>query len=353
MAVQPLPAVEWSGDSGGCLRMVDQTRLPAELHIMEIVAAAAIREAIVHLRVRGAPAIGAAAGFGLHLGVRNAEDEDEEEFLNRVDRVAADLDSARPTAVNLSYALRRVRTAAASARGLGVAAIKERIFREALAIDRENTETCRAMGKVGAEVIGPREGVLTHCNTGGLAAAWFGTALGVIIEAHLQGKEVAVFVDETRPLLQGARLTTWELMRAGVPNTLICDNAAAKVMAEGRVQRVLVGADRIAANGDAANKIGTYAVAVLAERHSIPFHVVAPTSTFDLGTSEGRDIPIEERAPEEVTEGFGKRVAPEGVRVYSPAFDVTPARLITSIITEKGVIAPVTAENVRAVVAPS
>ena len=207
---------------------------------------------------------------------------------------------------------------------------------------------CRAIGEVGAALIGKGQGVLTHCNAGGLATADYGTALAVLFTAHDQGRRFHVFADETRPLLQGARLTTWELLQHGVPATLICDGMAAQVMKEGRVQLVIVGADRIAANGDTANKIGTYGVALLARAHGIPFYVAAPSSTFDLALATGAAIPIEQRDPREVTHGFGRQTAPDGVAVYNPAFDVTPARLITGIVTEKGVIRPVTAESVRA-----
>jgi methylthioribose-1-phosphate isomerase len=230
------------------------------------------------------------------------------------------------------------------------AAIAEHLLAEARAIHEEDRQMCRAIGRHGAALLGSNQGVLTHCNAGGLATADYGTALAVIFAAHESGKLIHVYVDETRPLLQGARLTAWELMQHGVPATLICDSMAAQVMREGRVQAVVTGADRIAANGDSANKIGTYGVAVLAAAHGIPFYIAAPTSTFDLTLASGDLIPIEQRAAEEITAGFGRRTAPEGIAVYNPAFDVTPSRLIRAIICERGVIEPVTTERIREVV---
>jgi methylthioribose-1-phosphate isomerase len=227
----------------------------------------------------------------------------------------------------------------------------ERLWREALTIEMEDRRMCRAIGEVGAALIGKGQGVLTHCNAGGLATADYGTALAVLFTAAEQGKAIHVFADETRPLLQGARLTAWELQQRDIDVTLICDNMAAQVMKEGRVQLVIVGADRIAANGDTANKIGTYGVALLAKAHGIPFYVAAPSSTFDLKMASGEQIPIEQRDPREVTHGFGKATAPEGVKVYNPAFDVTPASLIAGIITEKGLIRPVNEQTVRAMLA--
>jgi methylthioribose-1-phosphate isomerase len=232
-------------------------------------------------------------------------------------------------------------------------ALLERLLAEARAITDEDRAMCRAIGRHGAALLAPGDGVLTHCNAGGLATSDYGTALAVIFSAHEQGKSVHVFADETRPLLQGARLTAWELRQENVPVTLICDNMAAQVMKEGRVQLVVVGADRIAANGDAANKIGTYGVALLARAHGIPFYVAAPSSTFDLSLADGSGIPIEERDPLEITHGFGRRTAPEGVAVYNPAFDVTPADLITGIITERGVVQPVDAETIRSLIGDS
>jgi methylthioribose-1-phosphate isomerase len=262
------------------------------------------------------------------------------------------LRTSRPTAVNLFWALDRMDATAASAgvnSGSGPALL-DRLLTEAHAIADEDRAMCRAIGRHGAELVVSGEGILTHCNAGGLATSDYGTALAVIFSAHEQGKHIRVYADETRPLLQGARLTAWELQRRGVPVTLICDNMAAQVMKEGKVQKVVVGADRIAANGDTANKIGTYGVALLARAHGIPFYVAAPSSTFDLTIPDGAAIPIEQRESHEVTHGFGRQTAPSGVDVYNPAFDVTPAELIAGIITEKGVIRPVNQETIREVI---
>jgi methylthioribose-1-phosphate isomerase len=261
------------------------------------------------------------------------------------------LRTSRPTAVNLFWALDRIERAL-GAEGTAQQVL-DRVLAEAHAIAAEDRAMCRAIGRFGASLIAPGQGVLTHCNAGGLATADYGTALAVIFAAHEQGKAIEVFADETRPLLQGARLTAWELIRRGVPVTLICDNMAAQVMKEGRVQLVVVGADRIAANGDTANKIGTYSVAVLAHAHGIPFYVAAPSSTFDLTVADGTAIPIEQRDPREVTHGLGRQTAPDGVAVYNPAFDVTPASLIAGIITERGIIQPVNARSIEALLGPA
>jgi methylthioribose-1-phosphate isomerase len=275
-----------------------------------------------------------------------------EPFHERLAQATRLLAASRPTAVNLFFALDRMRARSESMRNAGAdpQVITAALLVEAIAIHDEDRAMCRAIGQHGAALLPDRGGVLTHCNAGALATSEFGTALGVITAAYAAGKKLEVFVDETRPLLQGARLTAWELTRAGIPATLICDNMAAQVMAEGRVQAVVVGADRIAANGDTANKIGTYGVAVLAHAHGIPFHVAAPVTTFDLKLADGAGIPIEQRHADEVTHHGGQRFAPPGVAVYNPAFDVTPARYIASIITDRGVIRPVNEERVRAVV---
>ncbi|MCA9055919.1 MAG: S-methyl-5-thioribose-1-phosphate isomerase, partial [Planctomycetaceae bacterium] len=254
------------------------------------------------------------------------------------------------TAVNLFWALDRMQKLGETvATQMSSEDAHDRLLAEAAAIEHEDQEMCAAIGRYGAELIPAGAGVLTHCNAGGLATAGDGTALAVIFAAAAQGKQIHAYADETRPLLQGARLTTWELQRRNVPVTLICDSAAATVMREGRVQAVVTGADRIAANGDAANKIGTYSVALLARAHNIPFYIAAPSSTFDFAIAEGTAIPIEERSAEEVTHGFGRITAPEGIDVYNPAFDVTPAELITAIVTERGVIRPVARDNIQAV----
>jgi methylthioribose-1-phosphate isomerase len=343
--------VGWVGDAlRGHVRLIDQTRLPTEFVEIDCHDVPTVWEAIKRLRVRGAPAIGVAAAYGAVIGAR-AQGVDSPEVVRRsLAEAAASLRTSRPTAVNLFWALDRMEEAAAGAKTEAVSGLLDRLLAEAHAIADEDRAMCRAIGKHGAELLAPGEGVLTHCNAGGLATADYGTALAVIFSAQEQGKHVHVFADETRPLLQGARLTTWELQRRGVAVTLICDNMAAQVMKEGKVQKVVVGADRIAANGDTANKIGTYGVALLARAHGIPFYVAAPSSTFDLAIADGTEIPIEERDPHEVTHGFGRQTAPSGVDVYNPAFDVTPAELIAGIITEKGVIRPVNQETIREVI---
>jgi methylthioribose-1-phosphate isomerase len=261
------------------------------------------------------------------------------------------LATSRPTAVNLFWALDRMRRIIDRNSNLASALeLSNQLLREARQIHDEDRRMCHAIGEYGASLFEPGSGILTHCNTGGLATSEFGTALAAILTAHYQGKEIEVYADETRPLLQGARLTMWELQQHGVPSTLICDSMAAQVMREGKIQYVIVGADRITARGDTANKIGTYGLAVLAKHHGIPFFVAAPSSTFDLSILDGADIPIEQRKPEEITLAFGKRTAPENVRVYNPAFDVTPAELISAIITEVGIIHPVDEQHVRGIV---
>ena len=324
--------LRWVGDERGHLVLIDQTRLPTELVEIECRTMEAVWEAIKQLRVRGAPAIGISAAYGVVIGLAQGKG---------VEDVTAYLASSRPTAVNLFWALERMKKAFFARKDL---------LAEARAIHEEDRAMCHAIGRYGADLLANRSGVLTHCNAGGLATAEYGTALSVFFTAQDQGKQLHVFVDETRPLLQGARLTAWELAQRGIKATLICDNMAAQVMCEGKVQAVVVGADRITANGDTANKIGTYSVAVLAHAHQIPFYVAAPTSTFDLSLDSGDQIPIEQRGSAEITHGFGKQTAPEGIEVYNPAFDVTPARLITAIITERGIIEPVSLETVKRVV---
>ena len=347
-----LATVGWSGDPAtGCVRLIDQTRLPTEFVRIDCRDVPAVWEAIKALRVRGAPAIGIAAAYGAVLGGQPAlaQGAGVDAVRRAVREATAHLRTSRPTAVNLFWALDRVDRVLDETPGDDPAALLGRLLDEAHAIAEEDRAMCRAIGRFGAELLAPGSGVLTHCNAGGLATADYGTALAVIFSAHEQGKGVSVYADETRPLLQGSRLTAWELQRRGVPVTLICDNMAAQVMKEKRVQAVVVGADRIAANGDTANKIGTYGVALLARAHGIPFYVAAPSSTFDLSLPDGSSIPIEQRDPREVTHGFGRATAPEGVGVYNPAFDVTPAELISGIVTERGVIRPVDTPTVRAV----
>jgi len=344
---ETVKACRWSGDHTGSLLLLDQTLLPLELKVLDCRTVETVWEAIKMLRVRGAPAIGIAAAYGVIVGSQTGHDGSPAGFLARVEAVCDDLATSRPTAVNLFWALDRMRRVARAQEGRPAADIAARLLAEARAIDTEDAEMCRAIGRHGAELVRDGDGLLTHCNAGGLATAEYGTALSVFFTAHDQGKRIRVFADETRPLLQGARLTTWELLQKGVDVTLICDNMAAQVMREGKVQAVVVGADRITANGDAANKIGTYGVAVLAHFHNSPFYVAAPVSTFDFTLSSGDQIPIEQRDSREITHGFGRQTAPDGVPVYNPAFDVTPARLIAGFITEKGVIRPPYLETLR------
>jgi len=349
MAVQHPATIDWVGDVHGHVVMIDQTLLPVELRQIECHDVPTVHEAIRSLRVRGAPAIGIAAAYGVVLGLQQPTSMDEAGFFRRLDEVVAHLASSRPTAVNLFWALERMRGHAQALRGQSsVEQIREALLAEARAIHQEDRQMCRAIGRHGAALLSDGQGVLTHCNAGGLATADYGTALAVFFAAHEAGKRLHVFADETRPLLQGARLTAWELQQRGIDVTLICDSMAAQVMREGRVQAVVTGADRIAANGDTANKIGTYGVAVLAAAHDIPFYVAAPSSTFDLTLPSGDGIPIEQRDPREITHGFGRETAPAGIQVYNPAFDVTPARLIRGIICERGVIQPVTSANIAA-----
>ena len=337
-----LETVGWVGDaSTGHLRLIDQTLLPGRFEHVDCRDVPTAWEAIKALRVRGAPAIGIAAGFASVLGGQSSIGRGIEPTRAAVRAATAHLRTSRPTAVNLFWALDRIDRVADAEPTSDPVAFLDRLLAEARAITDEDRATCRSIGRFGAPLIGPGQGVLTHCNAGGLATADYGTALAVIFAAHEGGTGLRVFADETRPLLQGARLTAWELVRRQIPVTLICDNMAAQVMKEGKVDLVIVGADRIAANGDAANKIGTYGVALLARAHGIPFYVAAPSSTFDLTIGDGSEIPIERRDPREITHGFGLATAPEGVDVYNPAFDVTPAHLIAGIITERGIIRPV------------
>ncbi len=338
--------VRWMGGAAdGWLRLIDQTRLPVDFLEIDCRDAPGVWEAIKMLRVRGAPAIGVAAAYGAVIGARSRGLSEAGAVREALHEAADYLAGSRPTAVNLFWALDRMRAVAQTDASNGLALL-EALLAEARAIEALDRATCRAIGRHGAPLIEPGDGVLTHCNAGGLATADYGTALAVIFAAHERGTPLRVFADETRPLLQGARLTAWELARRKIPVTLICDNMAAQVMREGKVQRVVVGADRIAANGDTANKIGTYGVALLAHAHQIPFYVAAPASTFDLSIADGSLIPIEERDPREITHGFGRQTAPDSVQVYNPAFDVTPARLIAGIITERGLISPVDRETI-------
>lgn len=341
--------LQWLGDVTGRLRIIDQTLLPVELVEIDLETAEQVAEAIRSLRVRGAPAIGVAAAYGVVLGVRNEVDfsVDRNRFNSQLRLIIEELATSRPTAVNLFWALDRMKARAEACPELSPREMAERLLEEARKIEREDREMCEAIGRHGAELLQDGQSVLTHCNAGGLATAGDGTALSVMFAAAAQGKSIHVYADETRPLLQGARLTAWELKQRNIPVTLICDSMAGWVMKQNKVQAVITGADRIAANGDAANKIGTYSVALLAKAHQVPFYIAAPSSTFDFNISSGEEIPIEERKPEEITNGLGRQTAPEGIGVYNPAFDVTPAELITAIITEKGVIQPINRETIR------
>lgn len=338
--------IDWNGDTSGFLVLVDQTKLPTELIQIECKTVEAVWEAIKMLRVRGAPAIGIAAAYGVVVGLQTVSDDDLTTFVTRLSEVSEYLATSRPTAVNLFWALNRMQNVGKAMTDATPAEIRAKLLDEAHAIHEEDREMCHSIGRHGAALLSDVSGVLTHCNAGGLATAEYGTALSVFFTAQDNGHDLHVYVDETRPLLQGARLTAWELMQRGIKSTLICDSMAAQVMREGRVQAVVTGADRIAANGDSANKIGTYSIAVLARAHKIPFYIAAPSSTFDLELETGDSIPIEERKSEEITHGFGKQTAPEGVEVYNPAFDVTPAEYIEAIITERGVVNPVTRDGI-------
>src|SRR5579883_275392 len=326
--------------TAGVVRLVDQTRLPTEVVEHECRAAADVAEAIRTMRVRGAPAIGVAGAYALALGAREYAGDDPSGFRVHLERVAAEVRATRPTAVNLFWAVARALAVADAALAAGVPAAREALVDLAERLRAEDVALNRQLGQHGADLVPDNARVLTHCNAGALATAGYGTALGVVRGAVERGKRLHVYVDETRPFLQGARLTAWELQADGIPLTLITDNMAGYFMAQGKVDLVVVGADRIAANGDVANKIGTYSLAVLAHAHGIPFYVAAPTSTVDLSLATGESIPIEERSADEVTHFAGRRVAPEGIGVANPAFDVTPHRYVTAIVSEQGVLRP-------------
>ncbi|NIM00625.1 MAG: S-methyl-5-thioribose-1-phosphate isomerase [Acidobacteria bacterium] len=324
------------------VRLIDQRKLPLEETYVELRSPEQVAQAIRDMVVRGAPAIGITAAFGLALGAKQTAAAQPQRFSEEMERILAHMESARPTAVNLAWAVRRMRDVMTERLANGgdpddaVAALE----REAQAIHDEDLAACKAMGAHGAALVPEQATVLTHCNAGGLATAGYGTALGVIRGAVEAGKRVRVLADETRPFLQGARLTAWELLADGIDTTLITDGMAGSLMRRGEIDLVVVGSDRIAANGDIANKIGTYTVAVLAKENGIPFYVAAPMSTIDFDCPDGDSIPIEERDPSEVTELFGTRVAPDGVGVRNPAFDITPARYVHAIVTERGVARP-------------
>lgn len=340
-------AMEWKDNK---LYLVDQTLLPHEKVILECITYQDIADAILGMKVRGAPAIGVTAAYGIVLGMNAFQGEDSQAFFDQLDEIAHTLRNTRPTAVNLFWALDRMVKLAQGNRHLPVEEIRGLLRVEADKMAAEDIEINRSIGKLGQTLFRHGETILTHCNTGALATVDYGTALGMIRAAHEAGKKVSVYADETRPYLQGARLTAWELMENGIPVTLITDSMAGYFMKKGTITAVVVGADRVAANGDVANKIGTYSVAVLAKENNIPFYVAAPVSTLDLSLVTGEDIPIEERSVREVTHIGDRRIAPEGVPVANPAFDVTPARYITAIVTEKAIVYPPFHENLKKMV---
>ena len=326
--------LEWT--DGGVV-FIDQTKLPTEEVYVTCTTHQQVADVIRNMVVRGAPAIGVAAAMGIALGVKNSKAENGADLKKDFDQICEIIRQTRPTAVNLFWAIRRMREKFETLRVRPIAQIKQALIEEAQRIHAEDIAANQAMGRHGATLMPSSGGVLTHCNAGALATAGYGTALGVIRAAVEQGKKIHVYADETRPFLQGSRLTAWELMKDGIPTTVISDNMAGVMMQQGKIGAIVVGADRIAANGDVANKIGTYTIAVLAKEHGIPFYVAAPISTVDLATPDGSKIPIEQRNAREVTHIAGKQMVPNGVQVENPAFDVTPARYVAAIITERGV----------------
>jgi methylthioribose-1-phosphate isomerase len=341
-----IPTLTWTPEG---VRFIDQTRLPLEESYVLATTYEQVADVIVTMVVRGAPAIGVSAAYGVALGAKESKAATAEEFAPEFEAICARLAGTRPTAVNLFWAIDRMKRLFIELRaeGASMAEVRERILAEAHAMYEEDIAACKAMGAFGGKLLPDEGGVLTHCNAGALATCGYGTALGVIRAAVEMGKHIHVYADETRPFLQGARLTAWELMADGIPTTVICDNMAASLMRAGEIQAVVVGADRIAANGDFANKIGTYNVAILAKEHGIPFYCAAPWSTIDTATATGDAIPIEERNPIEVTHHGGKQLTPHGVGICNPAFDVTPAKYVTAIITERGVLRAPYAESLK------
>lgn len=340
-----IQAVAWKEDS---LQLIDQTQLPEKLAYLRLTTIEEVFQAIRNLQVRGAPAIGITAAYGLFLGMRNFRGASRKDFLTHLQQHVEYLSSARPTAVNLSWALQNLKSQLENFTGDDVAALKARLLAFAIDLHEDDRRRCEAIAGHGQEVVPKNARILTHCNTGALATGGIGTALGVIYRAHQQGKNIRVYAGETRPVLQGARLTAWELAAAGIPAQLICDNMAAALMQQGQVDLVMVGADRIAGDGSTANKIGTYSLAVLAQYHGVPFYVAAPLSTFDTNVAAGSDIPIEIRHSDEIRKVFGKYpiTLPE-IPCWNPAFDVTPPELISGIITERGILAPPYSETIE------
>ncbi|TNE69958.1 S-methyl-5-thioribose-1-phosphate isomerase [bacterium] len=340
-----MQSLEWRGDH---LRILDQTFLPSRTVFSDLRDVGRVWDAIKKLRVRGAPAIGIAASYGFYMGLKDVADENFSSFWIEVQRIAEYLGSSRPTAVNLFWALDRIKNSIYAIKDKPIPEIKEHVLKIAKTIHDEDRRVCKQIGLNGQTLIGKKAKILTHCNTGSLATSEFGTALSMIYHAHIGGKNIHVWVDETRPLLQGARLTAWELTQAEIPMALITDSMAGFLMKQGKVDLIVVGTDRVAANGDMANKIGTYSLAVLAKAHNIPFYVAAPLSSMDMSISSGDEIPIEERDGKEIYEIGGSKIAPDRIPTYNPAFDVTPAELITAYITEKGIIKPDFATNLKA-----
>lgn len=336
-----LPQAVTLDDDNSQLLVLDQTQLPNTTEILRLKEQPEIRQAIKLLQVRGAPAIGIAAAFGVYLAAKQYSGDDRQGFFKHFSQAKDELAAARPTAVNLCWALQRMEQVVIANREKSVAVLKDLLKQEAQQIEAEDKAVCRRIGENGVTLIKDGDGILTHCNAGQLATSVYGTALAPVYVGMEQGMRFKLYCDETRPLLQGARLTAYEATTAGVDTTLICDNMAASVMSQGRVQAVFVGCDRVAANGDAANKIGTSAVAIVAKYYGIPFYVCAPFSSIDKNCASGNEIPIEQRSPAEVSElWYAKRMAPADVKIYNPAFDVTPAGLITAFVTEKGIIRP-------------
>jgi methylthioribose-1-phosphate isomerase len=341
-----LPTIDWQGD---VIVMVDQRKLPGQEVYVRCRSAQEVARAIRTMVIRGAPAIGVAAAMGIALGLRKSNAKGTRQHAVELQKICDMMAATRPTAVNLFWAIDRMKKSFADGAQAGESPdeLAKRLEREARAIHDEDVASCRAMGSHGAAVVPDGARVLTHCNAGALATAGYGSALGVVRAAVEQGKQIAVIADETRPFLQGARLTAWELVRDGINTTVITESMAGPLMRSGEIDLVVVGADRIAANGDTANKIGTYTVAVLAHEHKVPFYVAAPLSTIDLSTPDGDQIPIEERDQREITHLGSARLTPEGVKIRNPAFDVTPHRYIAGIITEKGIIKPPYAESLK------
>jgi len=332
-----IQSLEWRGDH---LRILDQTFLPSRTVYSDLRDVGRVWEAIKKLRVRGAPAIGIAASYGFYMGLKDIPDENFSSFWIEVQRIGDYLGSSRPTAINLFWAIDRIKNSIFAIKDRPISEIKDQVLKVAITIHDEDRRVCKQIGLNGQELIPKKANILTHCNTGSLATSEFGTALSMIYHAHSAGKKIHVWVDETRPLLQGARLTAWELTQAEIPMALITDSMAGFVMKQGKVDLIVVGTDRVTANGDMANKIGTYSLAVLANAHNIPFYVAAPLSSFDMTLANGDSIPIEERDNKEILEIAGTKIAPERIQTYNPAFDVTPANLITAFITEKGIVKP-------------